>query len=96
MIFIAKASRSPGLRLVMICPSTTTSLSSHCAPALHLAVAAAAPRLLHMEWFHDHVRIEQMLLEGAPRLKDGHVAADLSAPGHGLSLRAADAERFAA
>jgi L-alanine-DL-glutamate epimerase-like enolase superfamily enzyme len=69
-------------------------LSSHCAPSIHLAVACAAPRLKHMEWFHDHVRIEQMLFDGAPRLKDGRVVPDLSVPGNGLSFRRADAAQF--
>lgn len=82
------------LRAAALCDGFEIPLSSHCAPAVHLAPACAAPRLAHMEWFHDHVRIEQMLLEGAPRLQDGSIAPDLSAPGHGLSLRAADAERF--
>ena len=41
-------------------------LSAHCAPALHLHAACAAPRFRHQEWFHDHVRIEALLFEGAP------------------------------
>jgi L-alanine-DL-glutamate epimerase-like enolase superfamily enzyme len=69
--------------------------SSHCAPAMHLAAACAAPGLRHMEWFHDHVRIEAMLFDGAPQLKDGRVAPDPSRPGHGLEFRRADAARFA-
>ena len=84
------------LRAAAIADAFQIPLSSHCAPAIHLAPALAAPRLLHMEWFHDHVRIEHMLLEGAPSLSHGLIAPDLSVTGHGLSLRAADAERFAA
>ena len=49
-----------------------------------------------MEWFHDHVRIEHMLFDGAPHLKNGMVAPDLSKPGHGLTLRAADARKYEA
>ena len=49
-----------------------------------------------MEWFHDHVRIERMLFDGAPHLKDGSVAPNLSQPGHGLTLRAADARKYEA
>ena len=41
-------------------------LSSHCAPALHLPCAVAAHRQRHMEWFHDHVRIERLVFDGAP------------------------------
>lgn len=70
-------------------------LSGHCAPALHLHVACAAPRLRHLEWFHDHVRIEHMLFDGAPTAKDGRVAPDLTRPGHGLSFKEKDAERYA-
>jgi L-alanine-DL-glutamate epimerase-like enolase superfamily enzyme len=82
------------LRAAALCDGFEQPLSSHCGPAIHLAVACAAPRLIHMEWFHDHVRIEQTLLDGAPRLKGGYIAPDFSRPGHGLALRAADARRF--
>jgi L-alanine-DL-glutamate epimerase-like enolase superfamily enzyme len=70
-------------------------LSAHTAPALHLPVCCAAPRLRHLEWFHDHARIERMFFDGAPRPKDGAIRPDLSRPGHGLELKRADAERFA-
>ena len=40
-------------------------VSGHCAPNLHAHVAAAVPNLRHLEWFHDHVRIESMLFDGA-------------------------------
>jgi L-alanine-DL-glutamate epimerase-like enolase superfamily enzyme len=84
------------LRAAALCDAFQLPLSSHCAPALHLAPASAAPRLAHIEWFHDHVRIEHMLLDGGPRLKDGRITPDLSRPGHGLVLREADARRFEA
>ncbi len=70
-------------------------LSTHTAPALHLHVAAAAPRLLNLEWFHDHTRIETALLDGAPRPQAGSVAPDLSRLGLGLDLKASDAARYA-
>lgn len=68
--------------------------SSHCAPAIHLPAACAAPGLRHMEWFHDHVRIEQMLFEGAPCLEQGRIGPAPDRPGHGLTLRRADAEKY--
>jgi L-alanine-DL-glutamate epimerase-like enolase superfamily enzyme len=71
-------------------------LSCHCAPALHLHAACAAPRLRHCEWFHDHVRIEHLLFDGAPVPHRGAIRPDLSRPGLGLELKRADAERFAA
>lgn len=70
-------------------------LSAHCAPALHLHVAAAVPGLRHQEWFHDHVRIEAMLFDGAPVPRNGAIAPDLSRPGCGLAFRYADARQFA-
>ena len=43
-------------------------LSAHCAPSLHAHAVLRAPRpLRHLEYFHDHVRIEHMLFDGAPR-----------------------------
>ncbi|MFM0619676.1 enolase C-terminal domain-like protein [Paraburkholderia nemoris] len=72
------------------------ALSAHCAPALHLHVACAVPRLRHQEWFHDHVRIERMLFDGAPTPHDGVITPDLSRPGCGLEFKHADAQRYRA
>ncbi len=72
----------------------STPISSHCAPAIHLPVAAACAHLRHMEWFHDHVRIEHMLFDGAPELREGAIVPDLQSPGHGLEFKRADAEKF--
>ncbi|GAB0114558.1 enolase C-terminal domain-like protein [Acidisoma sp. C75] len=72
------------------------ALSGHCAPALHLHAACAVERFRHLEWFHDHVRIEQMVFDGAPVPKGGRIAPDLGRPGHGLSLKHADLARYSA
>jgi L-alanine-DL-glutamate epimerase-like enolase superfamily enzyme len=71
-------------------------LSAHCAPALHLHAACAVERLRHLEWFHDHVRIEHMFFDGAPVPHQGAIAPDMSRPGHGLSFKRSVAERYAA
>ncbi|HEX4332306.1 MAG TPA: enolase C-terminal domain-like protein [Usitatibacter sp.] len=71
-------------------------LSSHCAPALHVAPCCAARRAVHAEWFHDHVRIEEMLFEGAPRPIGGLLHAQRERPGLGLVLREREAGRFRA
>jgi hypothetical protein len=42
----------------------------------------------------DHVRIESMLFDGLPELLDGELHPDLSRPGMGLELKAADARRY--
>jgi L-alanine-DL-glutamate epimerase-like enolase superfamily enzyme len=77
-----------------LCTTHHLDLSGHCAPAIHLHAACAAPRLRHLEWFHDHVRIEQMLFDGAPTPRDGVIAPDLCRPGLGLAFKQRDAEPF--
>jgi L-alanine-DL-glutamate epimerase-like enolase superfamily enzyme len=71
-------------------------LSSHCAPALHVALGCALPAVRHLEWFFDHQRIERMLFEGAAEPEHGLLRPDLSAPGLGLVFKRKDAERFRA
>jgi L-alanine-DL-glutamate epimerase-like enolase superfamily enzyme len=68
--------------------------SFHCAPGLHLHPALCIPSFFIGEYFHDHVRIEQMLFEGIPRVIDGTLSPDLSSPGMGLELKHQDAARF--
>jgi len=84
------------LQIAALADAHHIDLSGHCAPSLHLHVACAAPRLRHLEWFHDHVRIEHMLFDGAAVPKDGRIAPDLARSGHGLVFKEKDAERFAA
>jgi L-alanine-DL-glutamate epimerase-like enolase superfamily enzyme len=69
-------------------------ISCHTAPALHLHACCAAPKVRHMEWFFDHVRIETMFFDGAPRPVDGCAAPDLTRPGLGLAFRRQDAEPY--
>jgi L-alanine-DL-glutamate epimerase-like enolase superfamily enzyme len=83
------------LRIAALAQAFHVPLSGHCAPALHLHAALAAPGLRHLEWFHDHVRIEAMLFDGAPHPEAGFIAADPACPGCGLVFRQRDAERYA-
>jgi L-alanine-DL-glutamate epimerase-like enolase superfamily enzyme len=84
------------LQAAALCEPHHVDLSAHCAPTLHLAVGCAVPRLRHLEWFHDHVRIEHMLFDGAPAPREGMIRPDLSRPGLGIALKRQDAERFRA
>jgi L-alanine-DL-glutamate epimerase-like enolase superfamily enzyme len=84
------------LQIAALCEAFHVDLSGHCAPALHLHVACATPRLRHLEWFHDHVRIEHMLFDGAPVPSKGVIQPDLSRPGNGLVFKEKDAARYAA
>jgi L-alanine-DL-glutamate epimerase-like enolase superfamily enzyme len=71
-------------------------LSSHGAPAASLHAFTAVPRCRHLEWFHDHVRLERMLFDGMPVPAAGSIRPDLSRPALGLELKRSDAERVAA
>jgi hypothetical protein len=63
-------------------------------PHLHAHAAAAIPNLRHLEWFHDHVRIESLLFDGTLDPAGGTIQPDPAAPGLGLVFKAADAERY--
>lgn len=82
------------LEAAALCEAWHIPLSSHCAPALHLHLCCAATPVRHLEYFHDHVRIERMLLEGVVEPRDGALFPDLTRHGHGLSLREDEAKRF--
>ncbi len=77
-----------------LCTAHSLPLSSHCAPALHAALCCAAQPTIHLEYFHDHARIEAMLFDGALQPREGVLAPDRSRPGLGLELKSRDAERF--
>ena len=83
------------LQVDALCIAFSRPLSVHCAPALHLHAALAARALWNQEWFHDHVRIERMLFDGAPIPKDGLIRADPGRPGLGLEFKHQDARHFA-
>ncbi|HEY3522846.1 MAG TPA: enolase C-terminal domain-like protein [Candidatus Limnocylindrales bacterium] len=82
------------LMAAALCEAHDVPLSAHCAPSLHVPLTCAARPAVHLEWFHDHVRIEHLLFEGAPEPRDGLLAPDLDRPGLGLELRRADAEPY--
>jgi L-alanine-DL-glutamate epimerase-like enolase superfamily enzyme len=77
-----------------LCRAHGIPLSLHCVPAGHAMIAAALPGLLHLEYFHDHARVEELLLEGLPPVVNGQLVPDRSRPGHGLQLRRNEAERY--
>jgi L-alanine-DL-glutamate epimerase-like enolase superfamily enzyme len=84
------------LRAAALAAADGIDISAHCAPAASVAACCAAPRFRHLEWFHDHVRVEALLFEGAPEQRDGVVRPERSRPGGGIALKRADAERFRA
>ncbi len=68
-------------------------LSAHCGPQLHAHVGCCVRPLRHVEYFHDHVRIDGLLFDGAVPQVYGVITPDRGRPGHGLTL-SAGAERF--
>jgi L-alanine-DL-glutamate epimerase-like enolase superfamily enzyme len=82
------------LRVAAVAAAHGLEVSGHCAPHAHLAVLAAVPNLRHLEWFHDHVRIEEMLFEGCRSPQGGALPVPDDVLGHGLTWRPASAEEF--
>jgi L-alanine-DL-glutamate epimerase-like enolase superfamily enzyme len=82
------------LRGAALAAAHNLEISAHCAPNLHAVVGSAVPNLRHVEYFHDHQRIEQMLFDGALSPLGGEMVPDPARPGLGLRLRHADAESF--
>jgi L-alanine-DL-glutamate epimerase-like enolase superfamily enzyme len=95
----ADASRCAGitgfLRAGALCEARSLPFSAHCAPSLHVHPGCALPQMFNLEYFHDHVRIEHMLFDGALTPQDGMLYPDLSRPGLGLEFKRADAAQYA-
>jgi L-alanine-DL-glutamate epimerase-like enolase superfamily enzyme len=83
------------LRVGAICDAWCLPLSAHTAPSLHAPLCCAVSRVRHLEYFHDHVRIERLLFDGALDPVGGALCPDRSRPGLGLVLKRQDAARFA-
>jgi L-alanine-DL-glutamate epimerase-like enolase superfamily enzyme len=83
------------LRVDGLCRAQAVPLSLHCGPAIHLHPGLALDKLVHLEYFHDHVRIEHLLFDGVPTPRGGALWPDLGRPGNGLEFKRADADRYA-
>jgi L-alanine-DL-glutamate epimerase-like enolase superfamily enzyme len=82
------------LRIDALCRARNIALSLHCAPQVHAHVGVALDRLVHVEYFHDHQRIERMLFDGLLEPHDGALWPQRDRVGMGLELRRADAEQW--
>jgi len=83
------------LRVGALCAARGLRLSAHTSPAIHAHVCAAIEPLAHVEYFHDHARIEELLFDGVPPLRDGFLCPDPAVAGMGLAVREDQAERYA-
>ena len=95
----ADATRCAGItgfmRVAALVEARSMQLSSHCGPSLHVHPCCAVPNFRHMEYFHDHVRIENMFFDGTLTPIDGELRPDLSRPGMGLEFKRSDAAAYA-
>jgi L-alanine-DL-glutamate epimerase-like enolase superfamily enzyme len=96
----ADATRCGGItgfrQVAALCSAHHVQLSAHTAPALHTHVCCASLPVRHLEYFHDHVRIEKIFFDGVPEPVDGALYPDLTRSGMGIELKKKDVERFAA
>ena len=84
------------LRVNGLSTAHAVDVSGHCAPQLTAQALCGVDRLRHLEYFHDHVRIEAMLFDGVLEPVEGALVPDRTRSGHGLQLKRADAQRWAA
>jgi L-alanine-DL-glutamate epimerase-like enolase superfamily enzyme len=77
-----------------LCLAHTLPLSAHTAPSVHGHVCCAIPGARHVEYFHDHARIEKMFFDGALEPTAGRLRPDLSRPGLGLELKRAEMRKY--
>lgn len=94
----ADATRCAGitgfLQASALCQARHVPLSAHTAPAAHLHACCAALPLRHLEYFHDHVRIERLFFDGFVEPRQGHLAPCRDRPGLGIELRESAAEPY--
>ncbi|OHZ00126.1 enolase C-terminal domain-like protein [Salinicola sp. MIT1003] len=94
----ADATRCAGitgfLDVAALCDAYHVPLSSHTAPALHMHPGCCASQVRHLEYFHDHARIEAMLFDGIVGPVNGALQPNLARPGLGLTLKREEAERY--
>jgi hypothetical protein len=75
-----------------LCDAATLHVSAHTAPTVSAHACTGVWHLRHLEYFHDHVRLEHMLFDGALAAQLGRLTPDVSR--HGLGLKSCDVEQF--
>jgi len=82
-------------RVGALCDARSIDLSAHCAPQVSAQACTALWHLRHLEYFHDHNRIEHIAFDGCLEPEPGGVLKpDRSRPGLGLAVKRADLERW--
>jgi L-alanine-DL-glutamate epimerase-like enolase superfamily enzyme len=83
------------LRVAALCDARSLDLSLHCAPQASAHAGTAVWHLRHLEYFHDHERIERLAFDGVLEPEAGGVLRpDRSRAGLGLEPKDADLEQY--
>jgi L-alanine-DL-glutamate epimerase-like enolase superfamily enzyme len=82
------------LRAAAVAAAHNLEISGHCAQSLHVHPACAVPNLRHLEYFHDHHRVDRILFDGVLDPVGGVLRPDADRPGTGLELKRSDAEQY--
>ena len=82
------------LRVAATSAAFHTPFSAHCGPSIHAHVATVPPNLRHIEYFHDHVRMDHLLFDGVLEPRDGALQPANDRPGLGLALKDQDVAGF--
>lgn len=84
------------IQAMSLCRAFSIPFSAHTAPTVHANVCCSAlADVRHIEYFHDHERIEHMLFEGASTPVRGELFPNESQPGLGIAFKRADAKKYA-
>lgn len=84
------------LQVAGLCTGFNIPLSAHTVPTVHTSLGCALQQMIHLEYFHDHVRIERMFFDGVPEPFGGALRPDRMRPGLGIEFKEADVKDYAA
>lgn len=94
----ADATRCGGISAFLqadaLCEGHNVPLSAHTAPSIHAHACCAAQRVIHTEYFFDHVRFERMAFDGAIEAQHGMLRPQRDRPGLGLVWKSADMRAY--
>ena len=82
------------LRVGALADAQCLDVSAHCAPHVSAHAGSGLWHFRHLEYFADHVRIEEMFFDGTLVPIAGTVRPDRDRPGLGIELKRSDIERF--
>jgi L-alanine-DL-glutamate epimerase-like enolase superfamily enzyme len=75
------------LRAARVAEEYGLDVSAHCAPQASAHVCCAVPRFRHIEYFHDHVRVEELVFDGVLAPVGGALRPDRTRSGNGLAVK---------